>query len=116
MMLDEAVGDDMEPDMSVPDKRIIKEDLIQLLTALGIEEGLHFCVDNEEIFTPAGVVMGPPPTPFGKKTFPRWPDYAFTYTSTDKDFVIAKSKELEVEVPARIFPLIEYHSTQKPAK
>jgi hypothetical protein len=107
------MGSDMEIDSSVPDSRVIKEDLIQFLTALGIEEGADFCVDNEEIFIPPGVTVGSPPTFFGKKNFDKWPDYTFKYTSADPDHVLGRGKGIEAEIPTKVFPLIEFHSLKK---
>jgi hypothetical protein len=108
----EAIGDEMEPDSSAPDNRVIKEDLIQFLTALGIEEGVDFCVDNEEIFLPPGISVGPPPVPFGKKTFDKWPDYVFTYTDAEPNLIMGRGKGIEAEIPTKVFPLIEYHSAK----
>jgi hypothetical protein len=109
ILLYEASGDDMDP--TIPDTRVIKEDLIQFLTALGIEEGVHFCVDNEEIFLPPGTNVGPPPMPFGKKKFDKWPDYTFTYAS-ESDIIMGRGKGIEAEIPVKVFPLIEFHASK----
>ena len=114
ILLYEAMETDM--DTSVPDNRVIKEDLVQFLTALGIEEGVDFCVDDEEIFLPPGVAVGPFPIPFGKKTFDKWPNYTFSYTDAKSNFIIGRGKGIEAEIPVKVFPLIELHATKPASK
>jgi hypothetical protein len=112
-LLYEAVESDMS-DLSAVDTRVVKEDLLQFLTELGIEEGVDYCVDDDEIYLPAGISVGSiSTTPFGEKVFDRWPSFTFSYPDAKSEFITARSKNIEVDIPISVFPLIELHSTKK---
>lgn len=105
---------DFELDPDTPDDRPFTEVLVNFLERLGIEEGIDFIVEDDDIYPSDQFDIDFDIKPFTDLKFDRWPNVSFSYDS-DVVTVVDSSGET-FTIPLGVFFLIQHHAGKRGKK
>jgi hypothetical protein len=105
-LVDEQSDFELDPD--TPDDRPFTEVVIQFLESLGIEEGIDFVVENDDIYPASSFDVDPDIKPFKNLSFEKWPKVSFSYDG-EEDVSVSSAGE-KFTMPIGIFFLVQHHA------
>ena len=101
---------------SEPDLRKVKEDTVNFLESLGLQEGIDFVVFEEEIYPSVDVDLPESEIAltFTGMTFPHWPELSFSCYGNEESVVVVDSeKSVTFSIPFGAYLLIYCFSRRK---
>jgi len=101
---------DFELDPDTPDDRPFTEAVTQFLSQLGIEEGIDFIVEDDDIYPSSSIDVDPDLGPFDNLSFQKWPNVSFSYDGKGEE-VSVTSPGQKFKMPLGVFFLIRHHAT-----